>query len=109
MACRESWFQSNVQPGSKTRVAHELAHGRIAHINRRRRIGAVEYVAGDGVMHLRGEQLAQHVALVVDRGGDDVNLAGIVGLIPPRGPFHFLVLLHQVPPDAVQILFRIVV
>ena len=55
-------------------------------------------------MHLRGEHLAQHVVVIVDRGGHDVDFGGIVGLVAAFGPFHFLILLGQVPPQAVEVL-----
>ena len=67
-------------------------------------MGAGVDVAGDSMVHLRGEQLPHHVVVVIDRGADDVDLAAIIGGIPAGGALHALVLFDQVPPQLAEVL-----
>ena len=69
----------------------------------------MQHVAGDRAVDLAGEQLAQHVVVVVGRGADDVDLAGVVGRVAALGPLQPLVLLDQVPPQLVQVLLGVLV
>ena len=85
VAWRVRAFQPSVLPGAKTRVLHEVADGPVAHVVRLRRVDAVEHLAGDRVVDLRGEQLAHHVVVIIGRGADDVDLAGVVGRVAALG------------------------
>ena len=69
----------------------------------------LQYLARDGVVDLRSEQLSHHVIVIVGWGNDDVNLARVIRRVAFFRPFHHLVFLNQVPPALVQILVRIFV
>ena len=53
--------------------------------------------------------MSHHVIMIIGRGNDDVNLAGVVGCVAQVGSFHALVFLHQLPPELVEVLIGICV
>ena len=67
----------------------------------------MEHLPANRVVQLRGEQLAQHVVVIIGRRHDHVDLAGVVGLVAPFRPAQLLIPLDQVPPEPVQVLVRI--
>ena len=65
---------------------------------------AAELLADDRGVQLAGEELSQQIVVIVSRGRDDVNFAGIVGRVASFGPLQRLIFFDQVPPQLVQVL-----
>ncbi len=60
-------------------------------------------------MDLRGDELAEHIVVVVDRAHHHVYLRRPVGHVPALGALHELIPLHEIPPERVEILAGIAV
>src|SRR5687768_14691406 len=52
---------------------HELADARVAGVDGVGGVVVFQHVAADGGVKLAGKELAEHVVVVVSRGGDDVD------------------------------------
>src|SRR5512135_3387226 len=95
--------------GGEHTLLHIRAHLPLPHVVRLRRVHPTQDLPGDRAVDLGREELPHHVVVVVARGADDVDLAGIVRGMAARGTSHPLVLRDQVPPELVEVLVRVLV
>src|SRR2546422_8935297 len=96
---------SELVPGKRsTRTKHPLLHEitnfPAPDVERLLRLG-LKHLAGNRVVNLRGEQLPEHIIVIVSRRSHDMNLARVIRRGAALGPFERLILLHEVPPELV--------
>ena len=66
-------------------------------------------ILGGSMTQLGRKKFPQHVVMVIDRRDGEMRFRSPIRFIPTFRPMQLLIPLHQVPPQAIQLLIGILV